>query len=693
MLSQINKLLRLVITFCLIVLINSKTFSQIQVQLTLNSQNFSFFDKKLSYKLSNRLNRLNEKNDPSPVLKLNIERNCCIRNLSNSFFQILNNLYILKYWNEKFLIYKYENNSIAYPISNIFPQLLNDSLLLTFDGKIINLYTDEIITSTINGSTIPLSILPSAQLTSNGGVIKSDILISEFSKQREFGSLCYNILSHNLITCQYERFSSPDKIEVTDNPFSKYLLIQTEDFNFRLISRYNVEDYIEIPHLFDGSYLDHSNIFYSDSIIYYSVAVGGSHRYSDYNYNQLINHDFNNTNFGEDDIDRMPPLYRTEYREFSLARYFHKKYNKLDIINEPIESNANYYNNYVNLLKVEPYIILEYNIRSNMITAIFDRAVMPLKKVISMHIDKTNNFLIVQDIDTTITIFNLFNKKEIFNLKGLVSAISQENQLIINILGEWTFGAELPHKINFDQLDLNELFRISNDYYIKDISESMSLDELSTKEEFMTKLFSKKQNINDTMVLNRIVDYANMDKKASNYSKYSNEFIRNTYEKQISDYINFIDASTLNPELVFPLRYSSYSQSEKIIYFLTDSIVGEKYQNLIHEIFYNEDFNSNAINEYVSEIRIKNISIEDATILKDSKCAIVIRKYNNSLNIPNYDNLFVFNRSVKLKLTFPEFDLKTFYNTYVPVSSKNENFYNSWFLRYGDFENLIYSKP
>jgi hypothetical protein len=698
------------IFFAISLFFYSVTFSQNNNQTFIKVNNYSFFDNKLKGLMSSNLATFESR------LKNNNTNGVYYDNYTGKYFEINNNYVYLKkdYGND--LIINVTNSTPKYYESKLVPQLLNDTLLLAFEGKIMNINTGQFLSIRVDQNNIYIEIKNPEQIECDGSILKSDILMQDFSdcSPRHF---IYNLLSEGLFI---HKESNAFRGKILNNPQSKYLMF-TEDYigensdpgvlywRFCLMNRFNANDTVDIPRFsVDGFNIgQRPPVIYSDSMIYYSVPINSSYKFLNYNFNENIDVELSENNFGSNnDDDFFQKLrrgsYGTEEADNAVATcYFHKKYNKLDVSNKNFEGFTSFYNTYKNLLGYSPYLIIEYNFRDKKIKSILDKPILPLSGISAMYLDKNSQFLIAQQPNNQFTIFNLKTKKEIFTLSGIISGINNKNELLINVLAprQTSYSSAIPANIELTKLNLNELNKWSDEYFVSDFDSSLNVDEFTTKADFIKKINFKLNKINLTNP--KIETTANKTDNADNiYDLYSNEYVNSFLEKKINDYRDVLNSGANKNDLVYRLNYLSYSMDNKLIEFMTNELE-EDAQDFLSN-FDTKEFeisDQRYVGKKYSIIRFKNVSIEDAKKLKDDSCFIIVKNTKpKNFNIPNIANLFVFRHFNTIKRNFyynnePETKQSMkFYNSYVPINTEKANYYNSWYLRFNNRDILLYLK-
>ena len=688
----------------------SLTFSQNNNQSFIKVNKYSFFDNKLKGLMSSNLASFESR------LRNNNTNGVYYDNYNGKYFEINNKYLYLKKDNSKDLIVDIANSIPKYYESKIVPQLLNDTLLLAFEGKIINLNTGQLLYSNIDQNYITTEIKNPKQIKWEGSVLKTDILMQDFDacSPRHF---IYNLLSDGIFI---HKESNAFRGYILNNPKSKYLMF-TEDYigensepgvaywRFCLMNRFNVNDTVDIPRFeVEGFNIgQRPPIIYNDSMIYYSVPIRSSYKILNFSFNEDIDVDLSENNFGTNNDDEFfqklrRGSYGTQEADNAVATcYFHKKYNKIDVSNKNFEGFTSFYNTYKNLLGYSPYLLIEYNFRDKKIKSIIDRPILPLTEISAMYLDNNSQFLIAQESNKQFTIVNLKTKKVIFTLPGVINGVNHKNELLLNILAprQSSYNSTIPSNIEMVKLNLNELNKLSDEYFVADFDSSLNVDEFTTKDDFYSKIKSKFDKLN---IINPKIE--NADKKIESvdntYDLYSNDYVISFLEKSINDYRDILNSGSNKNDLVYKLNYLSYSMDNKVIEFMTDDLEN-KAQDFLSN-FGTKEFeisDQRYAGKKYSVIRFKNVSIEDAKKLKDDSCFIVVKNSKpKNINIPNVTNLFVYRHFNTIKRNFyyqnePETEgSKRFYNSYVPINSDLANYYNSWYLRSNSRDILLYQK-
>lgn len=606
-------------------------------------------------------------------------------------------------------------SSHKYYESKIVPQLLNDSLLLAFDGKIMNLNTSQFLSTTINQQNITTKINNPKQIKWQSNVLKSDILMQEFNEsgRRKF---IYNLLSNGIfVHDQLNAFRG----EILNNPQSKYFMF-TEGYlkndyqnRFCLMNRYNVKDTLEVPSFSavttTSSIAEDRRypIIYNDSTIYYALKVDHEYNFIKYKFNTNISISFDDFaeyygEFGE----RLKNTSISEANEIIATCYFHKKYNKVDVSNKIFDGFTNLHNIYENLLGYTPYVIVEYNFKDKKIKSIIDKPILPLTEISSMFIDNNNQYLIAQQTNKQFTIFNLRTKKEILTLDGIISGINNNNELILNVLAKRQAlivngyalepNDKIPLSYEMIKLNLNELTKLSNDYFVPDFDSSINLDEFTTKEVFNSKIKIITNRANPLYLKTDLADQKTQ-KTNSSLEVYSIKYVSSFLDKLFNDYQNTVNAGSNKNDLIYKLTYLSYSANSKELEFKTDDL--EDHVHDVLNLFPISEFrisDERYLGKKYSRILFENISIEDAKQYKQGSCSLIAKNTtSNIITIPDIANLFVFRHIATIERNFyfvnspNSEESKKFYNSYVPINTKVSNYYNSLYLRFNNQEMLL----
>jgi len=688
----------------------SVAFSQNSIETFIKVNKYSFFDNKLKSLMSKNLASFENK------LRNNNTNGVYYDNYNGKYFEINNKyLYLKKEYGED-LIVDIGNAIPKYYESKLVPQLLNDTLLLVYDGKILNIKTGQFLEAKIDKNYVYAEIKNPKQVEWQGSVLKTDILMQDFSdcSPRHF---IFNLLSDGLFIHDE---SNAFRGNILNNPQSKYLMF-TEYYigkkatpgvlfwRFCLMNRYDVGDTVDIPRFsIEGVNIgQRAPIVYNDSMIYYSVPIASSYKFLNFNFNEKIDVDLSENNFGnKNDDDFFQKLrrgsYGTEEAKNAVATcYFHKKYNKIDVSNKNYEGFTSFYNTYKNLLGYSPYIIVEYNFKDKKIKSIIDKPILPLAGISEIYLDNTSQFLIAQQRNKQFTIFNLKTKKEVITLDGTVSGINYKNELLVNILAprKTSYNSAIPAYIEMIKLNLNELINLNDEYFVSDFDSSLNVDEFTRKEDFNSKIKFKLDKINS--INPKLETAAKKTELVYKISElYSNEYINSFLEKSFNDYYNVLNSGSNKNDLSYRLNYLSYSMDNKLIEFRTDDLEDQAQDFLSN--FGTKEFeisDQRYVGKKYSIIRFKNISLEDAKKIKEDSCFIIVKNTKpKNFNIPDIDNIFVLRHFNKIKRNFyyrnePETEQsKRFYNSYVPINTDLANYYNSWYLRLNNRDILLYQK-
>jgi hypothetical protein len=700
------KIIYIVITFFYC----SVSFSQNTIQPYIKVKKISFFDSKLKNLMLENLS--------SFKIKITKYNNLTTYDDFNGNYYELNNNYAYIKRKVDGLIINRANPTPKIYESKLVPQLLNDTLLLAFDGRIMNLNTGKPLSTNIGQNNIAIEIKNPKQIECYGSVLKTDIIMEHFNGPSNF---FYNLLSDGLIR---EREINAFSGTILNNSKSKYLMF-TQDLHekgnssFCLMNRYNVNDTISVFPRFKvneaegeaASKGQRPPIIYNDSILYCSVSINESYKFLNFGYNQELNVEMSEKNFFRSNSEyyfqklKAGGQFNYSYDEVLDAVatcYFYKKYNKLDLSMRNYEGFTNCFKTYKNLLGYEPYIIVEYNFRDKKIKSILDKAILPLTQISALYLDNNNKFLIAKQPNNKFTIFNLKTKKEIITLEGRINGINDKNELMINVIGarKNTYDVAYPSSIELIKLDLNELDKVSEKYYVPEFDSSLNIDEFTTKEVFNSIIKSQidKQNLSTAT---KIEDPSKITSEYKNtHSLYSNEYVNSFLNKTINNYYNILN-SVDNKELIYKIKYLSYSMENKSVEFMTEELKNNELDLLSNFSTNNFDIHDQRYNgKNYSIITFLNMSIEEAKKLKDGSCFIIVKnKKSDKFKIPNITNLFVFrfydilNRNLYENVgEGGQQKSKEFYNSYVPINSELSNYYNSWYLRLNNQETLLYQK-
>lgn len=692
----------------------SVTFSQKNSEPFIKENKYSLFDNKLKSLMSNNLATF--ENNKTFYYKSALKRD-----YTGRYFEF-NNKNVHLNLESGYLITDVSNSNPKYFKGSVVPQLLNDTLVLAFDGQIMNLNTGEFLITHNEKNNILTEIKNPKQITWAKGILKTDILMQDFDQlSRGQGKhFLYNLLSDSI----FVNSDDSDRLfwgDVLNNPHSKYIMHKTNysvenakpginSSVYCLMGRYNVNDKIEVPQF--GVYFYPEGIepiMYNDSMIYYSVPIGRSYKFLNFNFNENLNVDLSDENFEDSNSDEPLSEFFEKLKgkaysskdDFVETAYFHKKYNKLDISNKNFESHENLYNTYKNLLGYSPYLIVEYNFREKQVKSIIDKPILPLKEISAMYIDHNNQFLITQQQNKQnkqFTIFNLRTKKEIITLDGIISGINYKNELIINVLASFTKNSNPPYNLNpipasieMTKLNLNELTKLSDEYFVSDFDSSLNVDEFITKEVFNSKISFKIDKINSITPKTEIVN-KKTKKTANTFDLYSNEYIGSYLENTINDYRNILDSAANKNDLKYRISYVSYSMEDKVIEFRFDEIE-DRARDLLLNFRTKDKFEIITSGQYLL-IRFNNVSIEDAKKFKDDNCFIIAKNERPKIfKIPNITNLFVFKNFKTIKRHFSNMtDSEKFYNLFVPINTEINNYYNSLYFKSNNMDILLYQK-
>jgi hypothetical protein len=674
---------------------SNKTNQKSQIINTyFNEKKYSFLDPKFKIIINQTYNNYVEKTTPDRpgTIKYTnlIEK---FNEFPNNWFYLQNKgtnavSYFLKNKNgEISKVLKYEDNT---------PFLLNDSTIWYNNSSLYNLYNDQILFDSDNYKYFYYS--PQHLNVVNNLLLKSDIQINQYYSYKYF----FNTFKDGVfVSSEANAF----KDYVIDNPSSKYLMFNDafipdngmNYWGYSLINRYDVNDTLEINAIYYGN-SNVSSTIYNDSVLYSVIPISASEKLLDYDYNKIIDVIYTKNGFEKDN-----EFFKKYWKGSSgtdegynavQTCYFFKKYNKIDISKIELEEFKNYYNTYRNLLNENPYLIVEYNFITKRIVSIMDKPIIPLKKVIKSYLDNTNSLLITQEIDNTISIFNLLSKKMIITFKGNIGQLNFKNELILNSYGSYNYlrSPSSPEKIYFDKINLNELLSLKKESFVNEITSSLNLDEFYQKNVFDSKL-KQISELNLQILKNDVNTIENLKKDKTKIT-YSNKEIYNKISNQIKQYNSFIYGTSDEnpPNKTFSLKYFSYSMDTKQLELITDN---ENELDLIKN--YNTEKVTISDERYSGKnyviIRLKNINSDLAKKLKESKISLTLKVEDNRTDIilPSYDKIFVFRYPNKQELNDKK-SYDEFYRKNVPVKNSKLNIHNSYYLNINGNEELIYRK-
>jgi hypothetical protein len=536
-----------------------KCISQNTSPSIINPQRISLFDKDIKKKLNENTTQCEIKWKVANIYD-------GYMNLSSKFSELNSKWISVKNFddNSRNIIIDISKNPSSVLATKHTPQLINDSLLIFDDGQFKNIYNGENIIQKSGVDKIPFKIKGLNQFKSNNQIIKSDIFYTTFSDS-EPNKFVFNLLTDSLfITSEKSLFQG----QIINNPNSKYLLFSEKylsgktgffAWNLCLMNRFNVIDRKNIPVLLLDTY-DYGQppIINNDSIIYIGVNVKSSYKLLGLEYNKEMNSSLKEELLYPSNIgDYYSNINTVDYGKYEFINanqisYFFNKYNKVDISKSNIEELNNYYNTFKNTLGYDPYLIIEYNYINQSIVSIIDKPIIPMRSIKSIHLDNSNRFLIVQQSNNEFTIFDLKNKKEVITLSGVVNSINNQNELIVNVLGEYSNFNLI--KIQFIKLNLNELQLINDDSYVRELENKLNIDEFTTKSEFEIKT---SKYLNQTLVKKNSDTYT--IKQKTPYRLYNCDFVINTISSNIKRYYSKVNSTQNEKEMVFNLKYSSYS--------------------------------------------------------------------------------------------------------------------------------------
>jgi hypothetical protein len=691
----------LVVSFILI--ISQSCYSQTQTQPFIRINKFSFYDTNLKYSLLNNYN--------SFITNLSNSNNSSTRDITGKFFEINDRWFYIRESSENLLINTRKPNPTFYN-SEILPQLLNDTLMWAFDGKILNINTDQFESDTIANSYREIKIKPSTQLEYRGQILKTDVQMTYYDdtypRKFIFNTLKNDVFVHNK--------DNAFRKSVIDNPNSKYFVFSDNlinsyanegvgFWNYSFMNRYDVKDTLLVPQFFSDSEGGRGKtplITYNDSTIYYAVKISKSNKFLNYDYNVKLDSELSNQAFKTESqffIKLMRSDYDTDESNNAVqTSYFIKKYNKEDISEKKLEEFTNYYKTFKNLMNYDPYLIVEYNFIRKKVVSILDKPILPLKDVTSLYLDKTNSFLIVQHSENLFTIFNLRSKKELITLKGVINNVNFKNEIVLNSQIKVNGYSEIPTNILLTKLDLNELHNLNDNTYVNEIPSNLNLNEFTLKSDFDNKIKSYLLSQNPSFLSKIENNSPKLITPTKSITSYSNKSVRDTLTRLMNNYINTVNSFQRKTDLVYKIKYYSYSMDTKLLEYITEDLNAEQ-QDLLSN-FRADNFeisNQRYVGKNYSIIRFYNVSFENAKNAKDTEYQIVVKNISNfNIQIPTYDNLFVFRNFDIIKKNFyysnseDSSQTRKFYNTYVPTLSSESNYYNSWFLRIKGTDYLIF---
>lgn len=599
-------------------------------------------------------------------------------------------------------------------LSKVVPQLFNDSLLYCLDGKIMNINNGQFLNYSFQKNQFPIELkteqragnIEQIESRSRGKIIMTDIFRQKFDQV--YDDVIVNILSDNIL------FQRGMGYDVINNPTSKYIM-----YAGGLMNRFNVKDTLNVP------YFSYSMSIYNDSIIYYALPISTSYKLLDYKYNEKIDLEFSSDLLRENEKDLFMQKRRTLYDSDAMnyatgVTYFHKKINKKDVSMSSITDFNNYFHTYDNLIGNDlksyrhngvypsPSLIIEYNFINKKITSILDKSLFPITGVTNMFLDKGNKYLLVQQHNKTFTVFNLNTKKEIITLPGIINDVNNKNELILNVVGLKSNsygGSESFQSIELTKLNLNELYSISDSFYVRERMSSMNVDEFTTKNEFdIKRKFLESIEYRKLLVSTKSNNY-NTNNVV--YNKYSNDFVQKSLNNLTVKYLDILFKSNnefspfLNRknEISYKLNYLSYSNENKSLEFKTDKL-NQMEMNLFS--YYNQSnnyqirFSEQYDNTYL--VYFRNIDLNEAKIMKDQSSIVIKSNFQNFFKLPDMSNFIVlkyFDSIYKKLYYYYEGMTDTsssdkFYRNFVPVNGRIHEIYDTWYLRVNNQDKLIY---
>lgn len=623
--------------------------------------------------------------------------------------------YLLKKKNNNLYIYDDEGSLFS----------LNDSIIVLSDGRMLNLFEDNFVQSTLDKSGF-LKVKTSKHKRNarilgsvNDPIVQTDILLSEPEDMTARQELIYNVLQDST----FEPKSRDTLRTVLNNAFSKYVLIN----DFLLMNRYDANDTVNLSRM-NYMLTSSSVVSYNDSLFVISVPISESNMYLSFPYNTEIGAMYNDFMFRKD--EQFYAKYPKNKEDAIPTLYFFNKYNKIEEKSINPQFFSRYAITYKNLINYDPFVLVVYNFKTNSIRAILDRSNTPFPKVDAVHFDKRSKLILVQSSDNYFTAFDADSFKEIVTLKGVINHIDAENNLVLNLIGKKMQNVPssdvFPYKVNHLAMSLDELIT-SNNYFNPGFKESLNVDEFTRKDNFLEMLKNRRNTDMNDFVRGRSSSAKSID-VAVVANKYSNTDIKDKVEKDIRSY--YTKQGIMTTDMKFPLEYVSYDLQNRTLEMKTSQLnyndiaeLGvfkvEKGHDAIEMNLFGAiksyeavSFSTDAINpELIAElknkgaaapesatsnedmyttVKITGVEYEEALKVKnaDFKINVILRNLDEH-SIPDYSYVFIskYFPVVRKFLYYQDAEsLERFYQRYVPEVKSG---YNSWFFDVNNKEALF----
>lgn len=388
---------------------------------------------------------------------------------------------------------------------------------------------------------------------------------------------------------------------------------------------------------------------YNDSLIFLIVPVGGT-PFQDLPINKPLGNEYT--------LDYISKLWSNfsqyyHHEEKYGYNYFFKKYNLSSVYSFEPKNIA--------CPKNDACLILEFNYIKNKLNFIYDSGILPMfpKKIT---FDQTGRLLIVSNFDfvddnahehnnkkhESIIVFDLKNKRELFEIPGRFIDVTPDNKLILNgNVDEATFEKNnyrysVPSAIFYDELDLKEIIENIENFEVPSINKSLNIDEFTTTEEFFNTLkeMQKKNISNSQFKFQSKVNYAAPVLTKSNPIYNSADFLHSIAQEETKLCNCFSSKLNALPDSIeVPFTYEAYDLNNQTITFKFNDVIlnklGEPYESLVYMLWCNGwietcQENSKSIRWDVSgrsdnaTFTVRNITPEMGRSLKNN-CKLVVK--------------------------------------------------------------------
>jgi hypothetical protein len=637
-----KKILLILLALTSFIFVNAQ-LSKVNNSVFINRNQISFFDKDFANKLNSRLANFNSQNQINPKI--------------NNYLKLINNYHYLQTGSKEAQIYK--SNNLVFDLDNS-PQFLNDSLLILNGGKIFNLGKDDFEYIKINGNPKAqiLFLEEDFETQSSQPPLKSDLITS-------YGYINNILTGKGFLGSEDLRYFG-----IYNNKFSKYILasLRTVDEKMLFMNRYNSNETLNYSQL---EYINDDVFTYSDSVYYIPVKLSQIKHFKllDYEFNTPINIENQNIFFNEEgnwnsEVAEVMDKYNYKLGE---CYYYYEKYNKVNLRDNYVKGegikSVNATTTYENLFDESPTLILEYNFKSQKLTGILDRLIIPFNKINKLILDKFSRFLFIQD-GNLITIFDLLTKKELITFSGQIDNIDDQNYLNLNLYANYIAQGKdkygMPKKnistIFIDQININDLYKTSNIKYLDDI-DKLDIDEFTTKEEFQKKL--NIQINQQHSLFSQNVFSENITLPINETITLPSDEIVNRMTTSIENHIQLLNENLLRDSLQLNLTYDNYSFDNKSIslrFDLNETNLVEPFLGFRDRFFKNIDFefegqklklnilSINCSQENLCSIEISGIEPEFAKKIKSgtiNSSIVLTSSLELNSTIPSYDSIFI----------------------------------------------------